>query len=108
MGGDRIEIKNKTVHLNGIAIAESYTVHKDKKIKMKQIERRDNFGTVIVPRGKFFVMGDNRDGSYDSRFWGFVDMSEIKGKAFIIYWSWNNKGDWLRKIRWDRLAHILH
>lgn len=108
VGGDRIEIKNKTVHINGIAIAESYTVHKDKKIKMKQIERRDNFGTVIVPRGKFFVMGDNRDGSYDSRFWGFVDMSEIKGKAFIIYWSWNNKGDWLRKIRWDRLAHILH
>jgi signal peptidase I len=52
-------------------------------------------------------MGDNRDYSYDSRFWGFVNVDDIKGKAFIIYWSWNSSGNWLGKIRWNRISMLL-
>jgi signal peptidase I len=53
-------------------------------------------------------MGDNRDQSFDSRFWGIVDMQEIKGKAFIMYWSWNSNGSLLSKVRWNRIGKLLH
>jgi signal peptidase I len=53
-------------------------------------------------------MGDNRDQSYDSRYWGVVSMEEIKGKAFIMYWSWNNDGSFLAKVRWSRIGRLLH
>ena len=68
--------------------------------------RRDNLGPITVPEGKLFVMGDNRDESNDSRFWGFVDVSTVKGKAFIIYWSWDKN----QKIgvRWNRLGDLIH
>jgi signal peptidase I len=52
-------------------------------------------------------MGDNRDQSYDSRFWGVVEMEEVKGKAFIMYWSWNSEGSLLGKIRWDRIGKLI-
>lgn len=107
VGGDKLEIKDKTVYINGNPLVESYTEYKDKRIEEATLEPRDNFGPVTVPRGNFFVMGDNRDHSYDSRFWGYVDMEEIKGKAFIIYWSWNTKGGWLRKVRWNRLGELV-
>jgi signal peptidase I len=108
VGGDKIEIKNKTVYINDIALVEPYAVHKDLNIVDANIEPRDNLGPIIVPRRKFFVMGDNRDQSYDSRYWGFVDIEEIKGKAFIIYWSWNSSGNWLEKVRWDRIGKLIH
>jgi signal peptidase I len=69
---------------------------------------RDNFGPFTVPRRSFFVMGDNRDQSYDSRFWGIVDIDEIKGKAFIKYWSWDRQGDFLEKVRWGRLGKLIN
>lgn len=107
VGGDKIEIKNKTVYVNGIVLVEPYAVHKHKKTG-EAIKPGGNFEPFIVPRGKFFVMGDNRDQSYDSRFWGYVDMSEIKGEAFIIYWSWNSKDTLLKKIRWNRIGKLVH
>jgi signal peptidase I len=108
VGGDRIEIRNKSVYVNDVSLSEQYTMFRDNNHNMQPVRYRDNFGPIIIPRGKFFVMGDNRDGSYDSRFWGYVNINEVKGKAFIIYWSWNNKGNWLKKIRWGRLGKILH
>lgn len=102
VGGDKIEIKDKVVYVNDKAINEPYVVHKDKSIDMGP---RDNLSRRIVPKGKFFVMGDNRDQSHDSRFWGYVDFDKIKGKAFILYWSWDSKENW---IRWRRIGHLIY
>jgi signal peptidase I len=105
VGGDKIEIKDKTVFVNDIPLTEPYKVHREQVIAKGE---RDNYGPFTVPRRSFFVMGDNRDHSYDSRFWGTVDVNEIKGKAFIMYWSWNKEGSWFRKVRWNRIGDLLH
>jgi len=65
---------------------------------------KDNYGPVTVPENKIFVMGDNRDHSYDSRFWGFVDLKVVKGKAFMIYWSWDSDNT---GVRWRRIGNII-
>ncbi len=102
--GDVIEAKNKIVSVNGNQIKEPYTQHTDDSMKPLGIEPRDNFGPFIVPKNKFFVMGDNRDQSYDSRYWGYVDLKDIKGKALIIYWSWDSNDHW---VRFKRLGHLI-
>jgi signal peptidase I len=100
--GDVIEERNKKVYVNGKAILEPYVQHSDSNIRSGGNDPRDNFGPLVVPGNKVFVMGDNRDQSYDSRYWGFVDLSEIMGKALIIYWSWD-PNDWVRFNRIGRL-----
>lgn len=87
--GDVVEEKNKVVYVNGQPLSEPYIQHTDRN--RNPFEPRDNFGPYIVPKNKLFVMGDNRDQSYDSRYWGYVDMKDIRGKALIIYWSWDSK-----------------
>lgn len=103
--GDVIEAKNKVIYVNGNQIKEPYTQHTDNSMKPLGIEPRDNFGPFIVPKNKFFVMGDNRDQSYDSRYWGYVDLKDIKGKALIIYWSWDSNRNW---VRFKRLGHLIN
>lgn len=104
VGGDVIESHDKAVYVNGRRVEEPYAKHSDESIKPMGTEPRDNFGPILVPKGKLFMMGDNRDQSYDSRYWGFVDVKDIRGKAFIIYWSWNRE----RHLpRFDRLADIV-
>jgi signal peptidase I len=104
VGGDVVVSKDKVVYVNGRRLIEPYTQHVDEEMKPGQFDKRDNFGPVVVPKGEVFVMGDNRDQSYDSRFWGFVDHSEIKGKAVIIYWSWDGDKTWVRFSRIGRLV----
>lgn len=99
--GDTIEEKNKVVYVNGEPVTERYAYHSDPTM-LSATDRRDTFGRILVPKDKIFVMGDNRDHSYDSRFWGFVDEKEVKGKAFIIYWSWD-PDKWVRFNRIGRL-----
>ncbi len=108
VGGDKFKIKNKVVYVNNVALVEPYAIYNSKSAGESAIEPRDNFGPVIVPRNKFLVLGDNRYNSHDGRFWGYVDMSEIKGRAFIIYWSWDSKNEWLNKFRWGRLGKLVH
>lgn len=104
VGGDVVESRDKTIFVNGRKLVEPYTQHVDDDVKPRNLDRRDNFGPVTVPPGKVFVMGDNRDQSYDSRFWGFVDDSQIKGKAMIIYWSWDKDNTW---VRFGRIGRIV-
>ena len=87
--GDVVEEKDKKVFVNGKLYVNPHEVHKEKDIIPKEMNPRDTFGPVTVPPNSYFVMGDNRDRSYDSRFWGFVSRDKIKGLAFIKYWSWD-------------------
>jgi len=98
--GDLIEERNKQIFINGKPLDEPYVQHTDHSL----IDMRDSFGLHLIPKSKIFTMGDNRDQSYDSRFWGYVDINNIKGKALIIYWSWNSE----KKFpRFSRIAHLI-
>lgn len=110
VGGDKIQIRNKNIFINDKPYKDAFGVYTDPVIIPAIMQKRDNFGPVIVPKGSVFVMGDNRDQSHDSRFWGFVDLQDVAGKAMLIYWSWNSESQTsiLKKIRWKRMGRLLH
>ena len=89
--GDVVEGKDKKVYVNGKHYQNPHEIHKEKDIIPKEMNPRDNFGPITVPENSYFTMGDNRDRSYDSRFWKFVRRDQIKGLAFIKYWSWDRE-----------------
>lgn len=102
--GDVIQVQNKVVYVNGTPYKNPHEVHKETDLLSRQQSPRDNFGPVRVPANSYFMMGDNRDRSYDSRFWGFVKESDIVGKAFIKYWSWD-QDSW--RVRWGSIGQLI-
>ncbi len=110
--GDRVKIVNKVVYVNGKPLKEPYVQHTDPNVLPAEVSPRDNYGPVVVPAHHYFVMGDNRDKSYDSRFWGFVPEKDIVGRAFIIYFSCDSKSFFSLRcfthIRWRRIGRLVH
>ncbi|MEK6646807.1 MAG: signal peptidase I [Candidatus Firestonebacteria bacterium] len=84
--GDKVEIRNKTLYVNNQILDESYIIHRDSFVQPPTISQRDFFGPEIIPPDNYFMMGDNRDTSLDSRFWGCLPYNHIRGKALVKYW----------------------
>ena len=105
----KVQIIDKKIYIDDKLLDDPYGHFDDPHIVPGP---RDNFGPVIVPPHSYFAMGDNRDHSHDGRFWGFVDHSDLVGEAFIIYWSWQQEGNFSVEpsesyIRWNRFGKLL-
>ncbi len=131
VSGDTVEVKHKLVYVNGRRVFEDFVMHKDLRefppipnidgfTYQRNWEQgefrfvggycRDNFGPIVVPEGHIFVMGDNRDNSDDSRFWGPLDKRDVIGKPLILYFSWDRNIPFYRiweKIRWRRILSFV-
>jgi signal peptidase I len=103
--GQRVEIRDKVLYVDGLAQEEPYVIHTDPRDLPRGTSARDNFGPIVVPKGHLFMMGDNRDNSLDSRFWGALPMDLLKGKAMFIYWSWDTTRG---APRLNRTFHVVH
>lgn len=108
IAGDTVAVKDGVVFLNGTKMPDPHAHFEVSEQDRSPVSPRDNFGPVTVPVGRLLMMGDNRDRSYDGRFWGFVDNDEVEGRAIVIYWSWDNEGSGILPIRWDRFGKIVY
>ncbi len=122
--GESIEIKNQVVYINGKPLEESYICHTQKVAEGAYSTPRDNFGPLKISPHKYFMMGDNRDSSMDSRYWGMLKEDMIRGKAFVTYWSIkpvvnadrlslvkrtiNYLATLTDRIRWGRIGKLIH
>jgi len=84
--GETLEIRHRRVYIDGRMLTEPYVVFTDSS----EVQGRDNFGPVTIPSGQYFLMGDNRDQSNDSRFWGFAPFESFIGKPLFVYWSYED------------------
>jgi signal peptidase I len=126
--GDQIEVIDKELYLNGKKVDDdSYTSHRDPRLYPRNFQPRDNYGPLTVPEDSYFCMGDNRDHSHDSRYWGTLPKRYVKGRAFLVYWSYGGEtsdGSWhgwgyrlrqlgntvlgfVTKSRWSRTFHLI-
>ena len=132
--GDTVELRAKKVYINGNALVEPYVHfleqpgHGSDAAEVTSFDVRERYGPVTVPPNQYFVMGDNRDNSQDSRYWGFLPRDYVKGKALLIYWSYESEREdyqdesigatirglgsvfahFFTKTRWDRMLHLIH
>jgi signal peptidase I len=133
--GERLEQKEKKIYINGQPLDEPYVFFLEPPRHDSELSQatttsdpRENYGPVTVPPNQYFMMGDNRDNSLDSRYWGFMPADYVKGKAVFIYWSYESEREdyedesagatikglasvfmhFFTKTRWDRLGHFIH
>jgi signal peptidase I len=110
--GETIELKKKRVYINGMRLDEPYVRYLSPPDEEDgdQFDVRVQYGPVTVPPGHLFMMGDNRDNSQDSRYWGFLPQEYVKGKALFIYFSFGEGGltDMVSGVRWSRIFHQIH
>jgi signal peptidase I len=131
VGGDTLQMRDKVLYLNGTPQVEPFVRHTDPLTDPPHddmlwqlqylVERprhwsdyrptRDNWGPIVVPPGKYFALGDNRDNSEDSRFWGFLEGSSIKGRPMFVYYSYEKENlspfSWLSGVRWARIGELV-
>lgn len=127
---DTLEMREKRLFLNGSPVYEPYVryldergdaVHPDMEWQSNHLiasprrdyhPTRDNWGPIVVPEGRYFVLGDNRDNSEDSRYWGFVSRDQIRGRPWFVYYSFrpsvSDSTSWLARVRWTRLGTVIH
>ena len=116
LSGETIELKDRQIRVNGRAIQEPYAHYLPRPAgsaggEVTTGDVRERYGPVVVPAGSVFVMGDNRDNSQDSRYWGFLPKENIKGKALMIYWSFDSSEGGLNlftQTRWARILQQIH
>jgi len=128
--GDTLRMRDKVLYVNGVRQVEPYALHSDpadvyapRMIWQRKFladphdtlhyrPTRDNWGPLVVPPHEYFVLGDNRDDSEDSRYWGWVKASTIEGRPLFVYYSFNPQGPsalpWLTAIRWGRIGGAIH
>lgn len=104
VAGDTVEVRAKKVFINGKQVDDSHANFAGYDPQAGAVGSGDDYGPKVVPESHIFVMGDNRDRSYDSRFWGYVNLNDVRGKAFLIYWSWDGGDRW---VRWERLGSLI-
>jgi len=107
VAGDSVAVKGGVVLLNGQPMPDPHGHFEVPAADRSPYSPRDSYGPVTVPAGELFMMGDNRDRSYDSRFWGFVTLDQVEGRAMFIYWSWGDDSHSFLGIRWSRFGKVV-
>jgi len=106
--GQTVQVIDKDLYVDGKRVGNpEWEKFADPLIYPEEYSPRDNFGPVQVPFGQIFVLGDNRDNSKDSRYWGFLDTKYIKGKAFLVYWSWE-QDPFAPKFKFPYITSAIH
>ena len=107
IGGDTVEIRDKALYVNGKRVNVAAVQFTSRQDLPAYLSPRDNLRPVTVPAGSCFVMGDNRDDSLDSRYWGFVKKDDLIGKVEILYFSYDLGADPLHAVRWQRIGRLI-